>query len=134
MPHPHDLPALDGATALMDWFGFWPSFHDCEIIGIDLQRHEVSRLQIHAFASGPRLDDQGYFERTKDSLVTFSFGDIVFLELAAEDFHRQNVISELNVTKSDATTTVAWNSSYGLAGRIEAKQVSVSLVGGIPNG
>jgi hypothetical protein len=65
--------------------------------------------------------------------VTFCFRDIVLLELAAEDFNRQNVISELNLRKSDATTTVAWNSSYGVAGRIEAKQVSASLVGGDPN-
>jgi hypothetical protein len=128
------VPALEGAIAVVEWFGVWPSFHDCEIISIDLRRHEVSQLQIHAFTFVQTQSDRPHFERVKDALVAFSFRDIVFLELAAEDFHRQNVISELNVSKSDATTTVVWNSSYGLAGRIEAKQVSVSLVGGIPNG
>jgi hypothetical protein len=127
------IPALEGAIAVVEWFGVWPSFHDCEIIGVDLRRHEVSQLKIHAFAFGPPLPNQRYFERVKDALVTFSFLDIVFLELAADDFHCQNVISELAVTKSDASTTIAWNASYGLAGRIEAKHVSVSLVGGNPN-
>ena len=129
-----NAPALEGASAVVEWFGVWPSFHDCEVIGVDLRRHDVSRLQIHAFIALPTQTRPPYLDLDKHALVTFSFMDIVFLELAGEDFHRQNVIRRLSVTNSDSTTSVEWSSSYGVAGRIEARHVSVSLVGGIPSG
>jgi hypothetical protein len=127
------IPEIDGAADVADWFGRWPRFHDCEVIGIDLKRHGVSRLHIHAFVSAPSKTNPKQFDRGKDALVTFNFVEILLLDLDAEDFHVQNVISSLNVTKSAATTTVAWNASYGLAGRIEARKIWVSLVGGIPS-
>jgi len=32
MEFPHELEAVEGATNLRDWFGYWPSFHDAEVI------------------------------------------------------------------------------------------------------
>ena len=35
---PDDLKAIGGAQELQDWFGYWPSFHDGEIISLRLNR------------------------------------------------------------------------------------------------
>jgi hypothetical protein len=109
-----DVPAVEGAIEVVGWFGLWPSFHDCEVIGVDLRRHDVSRLQIHAFMSLPTQTNPPYFDRGKDALVTFSFVDIVFLELAGE---------ELSSSKRDpeAHSTLVVESEF------------VTLVGGIPD-
>jgi hypothetical protein len=36
MPLEPDLTRIDGAQRLYDWFGYWPSFHDAEILSLQL--------------------------------------------------------------------------------------------------
>ena len=32
MEFPPELEVVEGAKNLRDWFGYWPSFHDAEVI------------------------------------------------------------------------------------------------------
>ena len=38
MAVPIDLQEISGAAELRDWFGYWPMFHDAEIISLHLNR------------------------------------------------------------------------------------------------
>jgi hypothetical protein len=75
--------SLHGSDAIMQWFGGWPSFHDAEIIGMNLARAGQSVLRVY-----PYYPD-------KPATVDFIFEEITDVELA--DFSGQNVISSLGI-------------------------------------
>jgi len=39
------LTDVPGAAEIVNWFGYWPTFHDAEIVSIELKRagHQSSR-------------------------------------------------------------------------------------------
>ena len=39
---------VEGANALFDWFGYWPDFHDAEILSVTLDRSGSCSVSIHA--------------------------------------------------------------------------------------
>jgi len=44
MEFPPELGAVEGAKELHDWFGDRPSFHDAELIRLDLDRSDASTM------------------------------------------------------------------------------------------
>src|SRR5712692_434714 len=54
-----ELQAIDGARELHDWFGYWPSFHDAEIIRLHLNRRGSSSLVIHTWEMTKEVDEKG---------------------------------------------------------------------------
>jgi hypothetical protein len=42
MEFPPELEAVEGAKNLRDWFGYWPNFHDAEMISLHLNRFAIS--------------------------------------------------------------------------------------------
>jgi hypothetical protein len=47
VPLPAELDSIAEAQELYDWFGFWPGFHDAEVVRLHLNRKEPSHLAIH---------------------------------------------------------------------------------------
>jgi hypothetical protein len=43
MEFPPELEAVEGAKNLRDWFGYWPNFHDAEVISLHLNRSAISK-------------------------------------------------------------------------------------------
>jgi hypothetical protein len=41
-----ELATIQGARELFDWFSYWPSFHDAEIVRLDLHRRRPSSLVV----------------------------------------------------------------------------------------
>lgn len=118
MPAPYDFP---GAADILDWFGAWPSFHDAEIVSLELNRVGTSTLKVHAFSS-----------RTKHAIVSFLLYDIVTIHL--DDFNHQNVIFDLEILRRPEGYEILLAPCYGLSGSIVAKQIQVTLEPGIPEG
>jgi Immunity protein 50 len=85
---PENVP---GASELLSWFGYWPSFHDAEVLSIHLNRSGESTVAIHTRHRTDQVDDHGYFVTTKHVLVTFVHEGIHTVQLT--DFNHQNVIS-----------------------------------------
>jgi Immunity protein 50 len=77
-----ETPEITGAQELVSRLGRWPSFHDAEIIQVQLVRDAPSTLTVRLM--GP--DDAG-------ALVTFIFENILDLTLTGEDVNGQNVIA-----------------------------------------
>lgn len=78
---------IDGADKLLDTFGFFPVFHDAEILSITLDRNTVSAsftLLVPKFVDGTL---------TSTIEVVFLFDDIE--EFRLENFNHQNVVSTL---------------------------------------
>jgi hypothetical protein len=119
------LNSISGAAELFAWFGFWPDFHDAEIISLALNRSGISTLQIHTWQMTDQVDEKGYYILKKHVLVNFQMEDVLDLELV--DFSPQNVISGLILKKAKDGILLELGPCYGLAGSISARKLSIGI-------
>ena len=54
MSVPIEIREIHGAAELHDWFGYWPNFHDAEIINLHLNRTGSSSLRVHTLGGSVR--------------------------------------------------------------------------------
>jgi hypothetical protein len=125
-----ELQAIVGAQELHDWFGYWPTFHDAEIVSLHLKRRSPSSMLIHTWEMTNKVDERGFYVREKHVVVEFVFEDISGLDLSG--FSHQNVIFGLELEKKTAGFVMTLDPCYGLAGTIEAKNISIRLKPGKP--
>ena len=126
------LLTLPGAKALIKRFGRWPSFHDAEVVSLSLNRKGASTLTLHIFRMTSQVDERGHYVCDLHTLVTFSFGEILGINLV--DFNHQNVISELEIGKTEAGLEVILHPCFGLAGTIRTSSISISFADGLREG
>ena len=92
-----------GFEKLIEMFGYWPSFHDAEIINISLDRSgkdewegPIIYAKIHVFQIGPEKTKNGKnFIFHYHTIVTFRFATVVNLNL--EGLNSQNAIDGLKI-------------------------------------
>ena len=130
MEVPIELKAVDGAEKLCAWFGYWPSFHDAEVVELHLSRRSSSCLAIHTWEITDEVDAQGYYVLTKHVVVEFLLRGISGLDLSG--FNDQNVLSGLVLERVDAGFRLTLDDCYGVTGAIEAKEISIRLAPGKP--
>jgi hypothetical protein len=70
---PAEIP---GASDLFAWFGYWPTFHDGEVLSVHLDRSGPSRIRVHTWEGTHQLDSRGYIVLRKHVIVTFIFEDV----------------------------------------------------------
>jgi hypothetical protein len=122
---------LVGADGIIAWFGEWPSFHDAEVVSVELNRAGISRIHIHYWNRSANISLEGLRNVDNHCVVTFLLEGISFLELA--DFSGQNVISELQIEKQEAGYRLELFPCYCIAGYIVAKSIRVEFKPGIPD-
>lgn len=130
MPLDPELEAVDGARELYDWFGYWPIFHDAEIVSLHLNRAGLSSLMIYTYEMTDQIDDRKLFVLTKHVVVEFMLMGVSELNLTG--FSVQNVIGDLDLQKTSDGFRVELGPCYGLAGTLEAKNISIQLIPGKP--
>ena len=130
MSVPIEISEIHGAAELQQWFGYWPSFHDAEILGLDLNRKGSSSLLVHTWEMTKEIDDKGYYVLAKHVVVEFIFEAVSGVSL--NGFNDQNVIFQLVIEKTDSGFRVTLGDCYGLAGSIDAEKLSIRLTPGKP--
>jgi len=130
MSMPIEIGEIPGAAELREWFGYWPSFHDAEIVGLNLNRKGSSSLRVHTWEMTKEIDEKGYYVLAKHIVVEFLFEAVSGLSL--NGFNQQNVIFGLSIEKTDSGFRVTLDDCYGLAGSIEAESISLRLTPGKP--
>jgi len=130
MSVPIEISEIDGVAELQEWFGYWPSFHDAEVLGLHLNRKGSSSLRVHTWEMTKEIDEKGYYVLAKHAVVEFSFEAVSGLSL--NGFNHQNVIFGLAIEKTDSGFRVTLDACYGLAGSIEAEKISLRLTPGKP--
>ena len=131
MPLPVHVSEIEGAAELEKWFGYWPTFHDAEIVSLRLNRKGSSSLCLHTWEMTKEVDDKGYFVLAKHIVVEFVFEAIC--GLALNGFNEQNVIFGLVIEKTDSGFQITLDDCYGLSGNIEAGKMSIRLMPGKPS-
>jgi hypothetical protein len=128
------LSEIPGGADLLAWFGgCLPSFHDAEVLGLQLDREGATcRLRVHTWEMSQEVDEAGYFVTSRHVVVSFELGDVT--ELSLEGFSHQNVIFGLFIERSDDGFRIELEPCFGLSGAITAKTVRVALEPGVPPG
>jgi len=109
-------------------FGYWPSFHDAEIISMTFVRdkekgYASADMKILAFEKTDRLKD-GSFELTKHCLIDIEFIDLLKNEI--EGFNHQNALAELKFGKRGGLLFCELNSARSIGGYIESKNIRIN--------
>jgi hypothetical protein len=110
---------IPGSEKLLAIFGRWPSFHDAEVIQIQLSRvHAGNRsnryegpvlfARVHTWDITNEVDSTGHYVLKNHTLVTLRFSDV--RELKLEGFNHQNAISGLTILPKE--TSDAGSSKY----------------------
>ncbi len=92
-----------GYHRLTSVFGYWPSFHDSEVLCVHLERRQFIEgigpnldALIHVFEMTSEISPSGSHVLRHHSLVHFRFHDVV--ELKLEGFNLQNMLWELAIS------------------------------------
>jgi Immunity protein 50 len=131
MSVPIEIKDIHGASELHDWFGYWPDFHDAEIISLHLNRDGISSLRVHAWDTTKEVDEKGHYVTAKHIVVDFILEKVS--DLAMNGFSQQNVVSGLDIEKIGSGFRVTLGECYGLAGSIEAERISLRFTPGKPS-
>jgi len=91
-------PDIPGAADLAAFFGYWPTFHDAEVLTIALDRYSGCRVVIHAFRMTSGVDSAGYYVLDKHAIVTFIIEGFPadssgIVNTGIEGFNYQNVLA-----------------------------------------
>ncbi len=135
-----------GGPELLRWFGQVPTFHDAEILGLNLCRSGLSTLTLHGWIMRDEISRDGFIVLDKHAIVTFTMEDIMDLQL--DGFSHQNVIGSLKLQRatdrgrgsyyplpeSPEDIEIELEPCFGLDGVIRAKRVSISFAPGLPAG
>jgi len=111
-------------NSLVDKFGYWPDFHDFEILRLKMDRSgPFIAMHIYGFRTLKEIDEKGYFKKTNECVITLRFNSIS--EVVLENFNQQNVLSELTFEERDGLLKTTISTSFGLCGYIMSKTVEV---------
>jgi hypothetical protein len=122
-------------------FGYWPSFHDAEIVGFELRRNDPlgqgeSALSLHVRVREYEARDAGtanyHLAETRACVIHFQFRDARNISII--HINDQNVIDDI-VIESCSDDSGEWldvevESIYGFGGSWRCTRAEVALVYG----
>ena len=125
-----------GAEKLMKVFGYWPSFHDAEVISFKLERSNDEEsplptitLVLEAWELTSEVNAQGFLVCNKHTHVTMKFTAADEIDLAG--FNHQNAIFGLRLelkpdeAQMDEVFIVILEPAFGLGGQFECRGIEV---------
>jgi hypothetical protein len=113
------------AAELEAWFGYWPTFHDAEVLSVALERNGLSKLRVHTWHTTKQVDEHGYYVRARHIVVSFILEKVTDCDLGA--FNHQNVLNSLSVEREAEGYRVTLGPCFGLNGSITARGLSIEL-------
>ena len=118
---------IRNSKIVIDYFGYWPTFHDSEIISIKFERtwdKESSSMQIrvYAFEMTDKLKGK-YFELVKHCVIDFEFTGIKRNEM--DGFNHQNAIQGLDFGREGEFLFCKIDPAYGVEAFILAREIIV---------
>jgi hypothetical protein len=125
------VPEVDGANAVVAWFGAWPRFHDHYLLCAPESGCTSGELRIHGWVTNwNAVDDTGHFLQDRHCVVTLELDRIESVELTERTFPA--IIFDLSLARDASGWTISWESSYGAAGSVRAQDVRATLRPGAP--
>jgi len=135
--------AIEGSEKLVSRFGYWPTFHDAEVVHFNLWRGNIGSnpegdwtepellSKIHVWEMTNEVDDKGYLVHRHNTLVTLRFSGID--QFTMDGFNHQNAIMGLSIAPSDDMSgryQVIFAPAFGIGAEFTCS--SISIVEAIP--
>jgi len=132
------IERIAGAEDLVAIFGYWPSFHDAEVLWVRFDRRPFGDGQptlealVHAFEITSEVSADGYYVLRHHVLVHLRFRDVVELRLVG--FNHQNALMGLILTdlRDRQMERVLWevkfDSAFGVNSTFQCHSVEVFSV------
>ena len=131
---------IEGSGKLTGIFGYWPTFHDAEIVELQLWRGDVYpdtkkyvfpvlTVKLHVWELTSEVDTAGYLVLRKHTLTTLRFHDV--LDLRIDGFNQQNSILELSIARKQNTEgpgrtfTVNFDPAFGMGAEFTCSRIEV---------
>lgn len=137
---------IEGSEKILELYGKWPSFHDAEILSVNLDRGKAEgkfgptvTINLHGFEITNELNDKGHYKTVKHAQIVFQFYDVVEFELT-HGFGTQNPLSGVSIEDVRSHQLEGINYSVGFGAHlncdIELRCSSImvaSVEEGVPN-
>ena len=132
------MAEIYGAELVTGIFGYWPSFHDAEVVRMSLERSAKYELgptllaDVRTFEMTSDIDAQGRYVLRHHTLVSLRFDGVQDLEL--NDFNNQNALSEIafNEIGSQAfpepSYEIVFAGVHGISASFRCREVMVAGV------
>jgi hypothetical protein len=110
------MPAIEhlivGSGKLTNIFGYWPSFHDAEILDLHFWRGDIQTdkgvynfpvltLRVHLWELTNKVDPKGFLILQHHTLTTLRFYDVNDFQM--QGFNHQNAMMRLAVSSEQRT-------------------------------
>jgi hypothetical protein len=90
-----DIHQIVGDDNVVNWFGYWPTFHDAVVVDSHLNCSGPCSVTLHTWNMTNDVDARGYYILDKHAIVTFEFGNVKEIDFGELD--SQQVINSLVV-------------------------------------
>jgi hypothetical protein len=131
---------IEGAEKLVGVFGYWPSFHDAEVLWMRLDRRPICddcygpilETLIRAFEMTNEVGPDGFYVLRHHVLVHFRFHDVKGVRL--KDFNNQNMLHGLSIADirehqmERIHFEVGFDSTFGVNASLQCYRVEVVSV------
>ena len=131
---------IEGSENITDLFGYWPSFHDAEIINFHLWRGDVDPDQnkwifpvitvlVHLWELTNQVGPDGYLICRHETLATLRFHNVDKLQVAG--LNQQNAIFGLYIERKERESgpspyfTVSFEPAHGIDATFECLRIEV---------
>ena len=88
-------------------------------------------MSVHTWEMTKELDAKGFYVLTKHVVVEFVMGEV--FDLSLNGFSHQNVVNSLIVEKVENGYRLTLEGCFGIAGTIDAREISIRLTPGKPD-
>lgn len=124
------LSSVAGAQELYDWFGYWPDFHDAEVLKFQIEAGAPCVLVLHTWEMTKEINEAGFYKQVKNVVVEFALRGVIGIEV--QDPWERSILLSLGIKKSEAGFLVELCAAYGLSGTIETEELSLCVFPGNP--
>ena len=136
---------IEGSEKLTRIFGYWPSFHDAEVMELKFWRGEVNpevglytfpvlTVKLHLWEMTNDVNTKGFLVLQKHTLATIRFHDV--LKSRIEGFNHQNAILGLDIGQEERSEgpspvfQVSFRPAFGIDATLSC--LRVELIEAVP--
>ena len=118
---------IENAGLIIHHFGYWPTFHDSEVISISFQGTldkgtSLAMLRVYSFEMTDKVIGRHY-QLIKHCFVDIEITDLIKTEI--DGFNHQNAVLALEFGRKADNVFCNMVSAYGVDGYIEGKNIRI---------
>ena len=127
---------IRNSELLTSLFGYWPCFHDAEVVWLRLDRRATSlgkgptvEALIHTFEMTSEVNTAGFYVLRNHVLVQLRFARVK--EVVLDGFNHQNVLNGLSIKDirhrqmEHLNFEVAFDSTFGVTATFQCEEIEI---------